>query len=243
MKSLVTLLLSISLMHISSVLAEELPKVEPFPFVEFIAEPRDASDEEETIYIEEETELSKRMDPQHIRYMRGQLAYWFEDYEAAYQLWKPLAEDGLAKAQATFGWLYHRGLGVEKNYNIAFSWYQKSADQGYIIAQHNLGIMYENGLGVEQDYKKAIELYQLGADKAYGNSVYNLGLMYLNALGVDQDKDKAIHLLKSAHQLKVNEAAGSLADLGIKVKVEKPIDHNPQTMRHDSFKQKPPADW
>ncbi len=224
---LLPLLLCISTLHAETVNAEE-PSLDS-PSQELLAIPavnEKAEDEEE------QTELSRITDPIHRMFMQGQLLYWFKDYAAALEIWQPLAEQGHAKSQSTIGWLYHRGLGVEQDYKRAIEWYRLAAAQDHIIAQHNLGAMYEHGLGVEQSYTEAFKWYQIGAEKAYGNSLYNLGLFYLNGLGVDQDQEMAIHLLKSAHQLKVNEAAEILQSLGIEVEVEKPIEHNPQPMRH-----------
>ncbi len=186
----------------------------------------------------EKNVLEERMDPTRLKYMRGQLAYWFKDYKAAFELWQPLAEEGHPESQATLGWLYQQGLGVKQSYETAYQWYSKSAEQDYVLAQHNMGILYENGWGVKQDYKEAAKWYKLGAEKAYGNSLYNLGRLYLEGLGVEKDKEKAIHLLKSAHQLKVVEATKVLKDLGIELKEEKPIEHTPipQPMEHSSFR-------
>ena len=176
---------------------------------------------------QEATNLSKILDPKKRQYMHGQLAYWFKNYASAIKLWQPLAEEGDPKAQASLGWLYHKGLGVTQDYQTAFEWYQKSAMQDYTLGQHNLGTMYENGWGVQQDYKEAFKWYKFGADKAYGNSVFNLGMLYLDGLGTERDKEKAIHLLKSAHQLNVQEASAILRDLGVEVVEQKAISHNP----------------
>ncbi len=178
------------------------------------------------------TSLSRILDPDQRQFMGGQLSYWFKEYSRAREVWQPLAEKGHAPSQATIGWLYHQGLGVAQDYKRAAEWYRLAAAQDYVVAQHNLGIMYENGWGVEQSYAEAFKWYQIGADKAYGNSLFNLGLFYLNGLGVEKNQDTAIHLLKSAHQMKVNEAAAVLQPLGVSVEIEKPISHNPQPMRH-----------
>ena len=135
------------------------------------------------------TELSRILDPAQRQFMGGQLSYWFKDYSGALKAWQPLAEEGHAPSQATLGWLYHRGLGVEKSYQHAVKWYRLAADQDYVVAQHNLGIMYENGWGVEQSYTEALKWYLIGAEKAYGNSLFNLGLFYLNGLGVEKDQE------------------------------------------------------
>ena len=73
------------------------------------------------------------------------------DYATALQEWKPLAEQGDAKAQFMLGLMYSKGHGVIKDYAEAVKWYRLSAEQGHDGAQHNLGVMYANGNGVLKD--------------------------------------------------------------------------------------------
>jgi len=181
------------------------------------AEPAQAPADPAATGGDEEEPLAQRYDPKHQQYLRGKLAYWFKNYDLAYKEWRPLADEGIAHAEASVGWLYHNGLGVEKNLNSAFDWYQKSAEQGYAIGQHNLGIMYENGWGTEQNLKKARELYTLAAEQAYGLSLFNLALFYKNGLGGEEDQDKAIHLLRQAYILNVDEAWDVLAEMGVEI--------------------------
>ena len=65
-----------------------------------------------------------------------------DDYETALKEFKPLAEQGYAKAQFRLGVMYRKGKGVRKDDPAAFKWYKKAAEQGYAKAQHNLGVMY-----------------------------------------------------------------------------------------------------
>ena len=58
---------------------------------------------------------------------------------------KALAEKGDAKAQASLGWMYEKGRGVEKDFKEAVKWYRKSAEQGNAYGQSKLGLMYKNG--------------------------------------------------------------------------------------------------
>ena len=74
------------------------------------------------------------------------------DYKTAFRLWKPLAEQGSARAQNDLGWMYHYGQGVPQDYKEAFKWYRLSAEQGFAKAQNNLALMYDNGQGVPQEY-------------------------------------------------------------------------------------------
>ena len=84
-------------------------------------------------------------------------AYQRGDYATAYQLIRPLAEQGNAVAQERLGEMYTDGKGVPQNYGEAAKWYRLAADQGYAGAQTNLGSMYERGTGVPQNHVEAVK--------------------------------------------------------------------------------------
>ncbi len=81
----------------------------------------------------------------------GMEAYDRGDYATALKEWRPLAEQGIARAQSNLGSMYEYGEGVPQDDKEAARWYRLAADQGYAIAQSNLGLMYEYGEGVPQD--------------------------------------------------------------------------------------------
>jgi uncharacterized protein len=85
------------------------------------------------------------------------------DYALAYQLLRPLGEQGTAKAQRYLGSLYYGA----QHYADAALWYRKAADQGDVAAQTNLGLMYQDGQGVPQDYAEALRLFRKAADQRY----------------------------------------------------------------------------
>ncbi len=85
----------------------------------------------------------------------GVAAYHRGDYAAALREFRPLAEQGNAKAQYNLGLMYYNGEGVPQDYAEAVKWYRKAAEQGYAKAQNNLGLMYVGSLGVPQDYVQA----------------------------------------------------------------------------------------
>jgi TPR repeat protein len=60
------------------------------------------------------------------------------DYATALGLLRPLAEQGLAKAQYALGAMYDHGWGVPQNYAEALKWYRLAADQGDVLAQNSL---------------------------------------------------------------------------------------------------------
>ncbi len=105
--------------------------------------------------------------------------------------WRPLAEQGNAKAQYNLGVMYDNGQGVPQDYAKAVEWYRKAAEQGYADAQYNLGHMYDKGEGVTQDYAKAMGWYRKAAEQGDADAQHNLGVMYGNGQGVPQDYAQA----------------------------------------------------
>ena len=76
------------------------------------------------------------------------------DFQKAFRLWKPLAEQGDARAQRNLGLMYEYGDGVPEDDVKAVYWFRKAAEQGAAIAQTKLGLMYANGDGVPKDSAK-----------------------------------------------------------------------------------------
>ncbi len=95
----------------------------------------------------------------------GVTAYNAGDFATALEKWRPLAEQGDAKAQANLGWMYSfgQGQGVPQDYAEAARWYRLAADQGNVAAQFNLGGMYRYGQGVPQDFVTAHMWYNIAA--------------------------------------------------------------------------------
>ena len=60
----------------------------------------------------------------------GMAAYNRGDYMPAIRLFRPLAEQGNAKAQHLIGVMYHKGEGVARNSVRAFAWFSLAAAHG-----------------------------------------------------------------------------------------------------------------
>ena len=60
----------------------------------------------------------------------GVVAYNSGEYERAYSLWAPLAQQGNARAQYNMAMLYSTGRGVPQSDTEAAKWYQEAASQG-----------------------------------------------------------------------------------------------------------------
>ena len=82
---------------------------------------------------------------------KGLAAAQSGDFATALREWRPLAEQGDARAQFNLGEMYRKGEGVPQNDKTAVKWFTLAAEQGHAGAQFNLGLMYYNGQGVIQD--------------------------------------------------------------------------------------------
>jgi len=68
----------------------------------------------------------------------GLAAYNRGDYMPAIRLFRPLAEQGNAKAQHLIGLMYHKGEGVARNKVRAFAWFSMAAARGDSQAKEEL---------------------------------------------------------------------------------------------------------
>ncbi len=143
-------------------------------------------------------------------YANGRMAFLFGQYKVAYNAWKPLADDGYAKAQAALAWIYHTGNGVEKNIKKAIEWYRLAAHQGHPIAQNNLGVMFENGTDVPKNNRAAISWYRDAAKSGYSYAQFNLGRMYAEGIGLKLDLEQARYWFHVASRQGVRQAAEAL---------------------------------
>ena len=89
-------------------------------------------------------------------FQAGLEAYKRGDYATALEEWRPLAEQGLARAQHDLGFMYDNGEGVAQDHSEAARWYRLAAEQGLAEAQNNLGVLYEDGESDTRDNVKAL---------------------------------------------------------------------------------------
>lgn len=83
----------------------------------------------------------------------GAAAYNAGDYAAAYRIWRPLAEEGNARAQFHIGALYFEGRGVGKDLDAARMWLGRSSANGSSLAGALLNRV-EDALQAQQDAAK-----------------------------------------------------------------------------------------
>ncbi len=120
-------------------------------------------------------------------YQKGLAAAKRGDYTTTLREWRPLAEQGNAKAQYSLAQLYRQGEGVRRDYVEAMKWYSKAAEQGYAKAQYSLGAMHAIGLGIPKDYAQAARWYHAAAEQGHAAAQVMLGGFYDVGRGVPQD--------------------------------------------------------
>src|SRR5258708_12988430 len=73
------------------------------------------------------------------------------DYGVALDLWAPLAQAGVARAQSNMGAAFLEGRGVERDPEKAATWLQLAAEQGDAGGQPNLALSSSTDSAVPQD--------------------------------------------------------------------------------------------
>lgn len=119
-------------------------------------------------------------------------AYNKSAHVQAIKLFRPLAAQGNADAQAMLGMMYLKGEGTTRNYPEAMKWLMLSAAQGNASAQNNLGAMHFNGDGVVRNYSDALRWFRLSAMQGDKYGQTSLAAMYLNGHGVAKDVKEAV---------------------------------------------------
>ena len=110
--------------------------------------------------------------------------YKAKKYEQAMtHLMTPDAQKNPA-AQNLIGYLYDKGLGVEKNAEIANQWYLKAAEQGFAKAQFNLGLSYEKGTGISKNMVEAVKWYRKAAEQNHAKAEMKMGYLTVEGIGI-----------------------------------------------------------
>lgn len=124
-------------------------------------------------------------------------AKWFfrrQEYRESMEWFRKAAQAGNADAQHWMAYLYHNGIGVEKDFAAAMQWDTKAAAKGLSDAMDAIGYMYEHGEGVTRDYAEAMKWYKRAGEAGNIHAQSNLASMYFNGRGVRQDYAKAAEL-------------------------------------------------
>jgi len=125
-------------------------------------------------------------------------AFRAKDYKTAFSLFSVLANQGAIEAQYDLGWMYYKGLGIEKNIEQSLVWYKRAGEKGVLKAQLNLASIYLKGIEVKQNYIKASTWWLKAAMQGNAQAQSELGKMYESGLGVKQDYAEAMKWYRKA---------------------------------------------
>jgi len=133
------------------------------------------------------------------------------NYKGALAIWQPLADNGDAAAQFHIGYLYAKGLGVERDYGIAKIWYKKAAKQHHPSAAYHLGGLYLHGSGVKKNLKTAAHWLGVAGLRGHTKAANNLSQLYMTGGdGFAKDDNHALSWLMRAAKGKDAVAAFNL---------------------------------
>jgi TPR repeat protein len=93
------------------------------------------------------------------------------------------AELGDRDAQSHLGFMYSKGVYIEKDSAEAVKWWKRAAAQGNVQTAFNIGVTYEHGNGVPRNDVEAEKWYRISAKGGYPEAQNNLGGFYLNGRG------------------------------------------------------------
>lgn len=156
----------------------------------------------------------------------GAAAYKRQDFAAALREWRPLAEQGHARAQYRLGGMYEYGRGVPRKDADAVKWYTMAANRGVAAAQYRLAILYDNSWGVAQNDAEAVKWYNKAAAQGHAYAQFDLGLMFAAGAGVPRDYIRAHmwislaiaqgngHMIKHRKRIARHMTPAQIADAG-----------------------------
>ena len=103
------------------------------------------------------------------------------------------AEAGDISAQSNLGFMYAKGIGVEKNIDEAIKWYRKAAENGHLNSQFNLGVIYAKGRGVDQNYHEAFKWYKMAAEQNDKTALVTVAMMLAKGIGTEKNEKDAVN--------------------------------------------------
>lgn len=118
------------------------------------------------------------------------------DYHWLRQLWQPLAESGIARAQYNLGLLHYWGQGGPRDMAQVLRWWGAAAAAGHRDAQFNLAQLYLRGDGVAQSDEQARHWLEQASGNAQARGL--LGVLLLQGRGGPPAVKRGLRLLRKA---------------------------------------------
>lgn len=132
-----------------------------------------------------------------------------QDYVAAFEALRPLAEQGNALAQYHVGKILLDGRAGKKDITAGRIFLEKAAIAGDVFAQRDLGIFFRRG--ETPDPKQALKWLEAAAKQGEPFSGAEISVLYKYGTGVPQDLKKAVQWLRFSAERGVPNAMQELA--------------------------------
>ena len=139
---------------------------------------------------------------------KGIIEYYKGNYQKAFRLLKPLADQGSLRAKIRVARMLYRARGVLKNEAMAIEIFrftlpliQQAANQGTAWAQSDLADFYFDGIVINKDTKRAHFWYEQSALQGYAPAQTNLGFLYITGYDdIEPNRARAIDWFNAAAQ-------------------------------------------
>ena len=123
----------------------------------------------------------------------GASFYRSENFEAAYSIWMPLAEQGYAEAQYHLGIMIVSGSIGNEDLDSGVHWIRRATEENHTGALYSMGELHSldlrgrsNYLG-NKDYETALSYFQRAVGQGSFASMLSLGWVYEHGQGVSQN--------------------------------------------------------
>lgn len=154
--------------------------------------------------------LAECADPANLM-LKGHNALERGQYDEALKWFQKAAAENHPYGLYRVGYMYEKGLGVDKDPAKAVEYYEKAGKMNFDIAISQLAQLYERGDGgVPQNFEKARQLYQRAIELGSVYDKYSLGQMYEFGRGVEQNRKIAAQWYTEAAAAGIKEARQAL---------------------------------
>ena len=155
--------------------------------------------------------------PQSERFQQGVVAYDKGDFEAAFKIWLPLAQQADLAAMRNVGLMLREGKGTARDPKRALWFYEEAGSKGFTLAQINAAFMHMNGDGVPKNLEAAAFWFHAASLAGSPIAEYNLAVLYERGTGVEKNIGMALGwyaiAARNGSKLAVDRLAKLLPDL------------------------------
>jgi TPR repeat protein len=117
--------------------------------------------------------------------------------EEGFAVARALADAGESDGELMLGWMYHTGLGVERDDQTAQDHYLIGANRGHALSMFYLGWLY----ATKGEPERAVHWFTLSSKHGCSAATYQLGRMYLAGWGVQRNQNTATQYFETAAKL------------------------------------------